>query len=332
MTHARKENHKTMSGQNTKCITSIGGQALIEGIMMRGPKKTVLAVRRPDSSISVEEFAAADPRGKYPVLRLPLLRGVAAFVDSLAVGYRALSRSAEVSGLEDGDEAESQFDRWLEKTFGDRMMNLIMAVGTLLGLAVAVALFFVLPTWLFNLLQRAAGPGLAGWRSPAEGLMRILIFLLYIVLVSRMREIRRLFEYHGAEHKTIFCYESGEALTVENVRGHSRFHPRCGTSFLVLMLLIGILIGFLIPFTNPFLRTLVKILCIPLVMGIGYEAIRYCGRNENRLTRVIAAPGLWVQRITTKEPDDSMIEVAIAAMREVIPEDGEDRIAVKAVP
>lgn len=320
-----------MPRENIKCITSIGGQALVEGILMRGPKKTVIAVRGPDGSVSVEEMEGKDLRGKYPVLKWPVVRGVAVFIDSLAAGYRALSRSVELSGMAETEEGEeSKFDKWLEEKFGDKLMSVIMTVGTVLGVLLAAALFFALPTWIFNLAEKSAGPQLAGWRSPLEGAMRIAIFLVYILLISRMKDVRRLFQYHGAEHKTIFCYESSEELTVENVRRHRRFHPRCGTSFLVLMLLIGILIGFFIPFTNPFVRAAAKILCIPIVMGFGYELIRYCGRHDNRLTRVIAAPGLWVQRITTKEPDDSMIEVAIAAMKEVIPENGEDKIAVRA--
>lgn len=316
-----------MPREKIKCITSIGGQALIEGIMMRGPKKTVMAVRQPDGTITLEKLAAKDPRTRHPILKLPILRGVAAFVDSLAVGYRALSRSAEISGLEEAEEGEeTKFDKWIDEKFGDKIMNVVMGIGSVFGILLAVALFFVLPTWLFNLAQNLLGSDVSVWRSPMEGLLRILIFLSYIVLISRMKDVRRLFRYHGAEHKTIFCYESGEELTVENVRRHLRFHPRCGTSFLVLMLFVGIVIGFFIPFSNPLARTVVKILCIPLVMGIGYEMIRYCGRNENTLTRIIAAPGLWFQRITTQEPDDSMIETAIAAMKEVIPENGEDKI------
>lgn len=320
-----------MPRENIKCITSIGGQALIEGIMMRGPKKTVLAVRQPDGEITLEELPAKDTRALHPILKLPILRGVAAFVDSIAVGYRAISRSAEISGMEEVEEGEeTRFEKWIDEHFGDKIMNVVMAIGSVFGILLAVALFFILPTWLFNLVQRTAGPGFAVWRSPLEGVIRILIFLAYLILISQMKDIRRLFQYHGAEHKTIFCYESGEELTVENVRRHRRFHPRCGTSFLVLMLLVGIVVGFFIPFTNPLARTAVKLLCIPLVMGVGYELIRYCGRNENMLTRIIAAPGLWFQRITTKEPDDSMIETAIAAMREVIPENGEDKIELKA--
>lgn len=317
-----------MAREKTKCITSIGGQALIEGILMRGPKKTEIAVRLSDGSISLEEMNTGFIKDKYPVFRLPLLRGVAAMIDSLTMGYKALSVSVEKAGLEE-DEEPSKFDKWVEKTFGDKMMNAIMVASTVLGLLLAVVLFFMLPTFLFNLIRDyVAGPGFAPWRSVVEGIMRIAIFIIYIYFCSRMPEIKRLFQYHGAEHKTIFCYENNEELTVENVRRHSRFHPRCGTSFLVIMLLLGIIVGFFIPFGNPFVRTIVKILCIPLIMGIGYEFIRLCGRCENTATRIISAPGLWMQHITTQEPDDSMIEVAIAAMQQVIPENGEDKIKV----
>ncbi|HBG55712.1 MAG TPA: DUF1385 domain-containing protein [Ruminococcaceae bacterium] len=317
-----------MSREKTKTITSIGGQALIEGIMMRGPQKTEVAVRLPDGSVSTQAIESRDLRGRSAVWRLPLLRGIAGFVDSLTLGYRALSLSARKAGL-DEEEEESKFDRWIRQKFGRRAMDAVVTAGTVLGVALGVGLFFLLPTWLFNLLQGAAGPGVAGWRAPLEGLMRFALFLGYLALCASLPDMKRVFEYHGAEHKTIFCYENNEALTVENVKRHQRFHPRCGTSFLVLMLLIGICIGFFIPFSNPFLRTAVKILCIPLAVGIGYELIRYCGRNDNALTRVISAPGLWMQRLTTREPDDGMMEVAIAALRAVIPENGEDRIELE---
>jgi uncharacterized protein YqhQ len=322
-----------MPREKTKCITSIGGQALVEGIMMRGPHKTEIAVRNTDGGISLEEMKTSDGIAKkHKAFRLPLLRGIAAFIDSITIGYRALSVSVEKAGLDsDGDCEESKFDKWVEKKFGEKTMAAVMTAGTVLGVLFAIVLFFILPTWAFNLIEVPAGQGLEGWRSPIEGAMRMAIFLAYIILCSRMKDVRRVFEYHGAEHKTIFCYENDEELTVDNVRRHRRFHPRCGTSFIVLMLILGIIIGLFIPFRNPFLRTAVKILCIPAVMAIGYELIRYCGRNENMLTRIISAPGLWVQRITTKEPDDSMIEVAIAAIKEVIPENGEDRIDLRGV-
>lgn len=312
-----------MPKENVKRITTIGGQALIEGVMMKGPKKTSMAVRLPDGTIDLSELSANSLRDKYKFWQIPFLRGIATFIDSMRIGFSALGASAEKSGLEE-DEEPSKFDRWVQEKFGEQMMSVIMAAGTVLGVLLAVVLFFFLPTLLFNGVETLAGDGIEGWRSVAEGVMRILIFVAYILFCAHMPYIRRVFEYHGAEHKTIFCYESQEELTVENVRRHSRFHPRCGTSFMVIMLLLGIIIGFFIPFTNPLVRTAVKLLCIPVVVAIGYELIRICGRYDNWATRIIAAPGLWMQRITTQEPDDSMIEVAIAAMKDVIPENGED--------
>ena len=305
-------------------ITSIGGQALIEGIMMRGPKQTSVSVRLPDGTIETSVQATRMLKDRYPVLRLPILRGVAGLVDSLSTGYRALNDSAGKAGADEGE--PSRFDRWMERVFGDKLTNAAVVVGGVLGVALAVALFFLLPTWAFNLVQRAVGPALAPWRAVCEGVLRAAIFVGYMLLCSLLPDMRRLFQYHGAEHKTIFCYENEQALTVENVRKHRRFHPRCGTSFFILMILLGIIVGFFIPFENPFLRTAAKLLCIPLVVGVGYELIRLCGRYDNLATRIIAAPGMWMQRITTKEPDDGMIEVAIEALQAVIPENGEDRV------
>lgn len=315
-----------MAREKTKLITSIGGQAVMEGVMMQGPFKTALAVRMPDNTVSTEQIATNRLRDRYSLLRLPIIRGIAGFIDALSVGYRALSISAEKSGLED-DEQPSKFDQWMQRVFGDKLMNAVMAVSAVLGVGLSIALFFWLPTWLFNMGQAHLwGAGFAGWRAVFEGFLRILIFIGYIAFCASLPDIRRVFQYHGAEHKTIFCYENEEELTVENVRRHRRFHPRCGTSFMVIMLILGIVAGYFIPFTNPFLRTGAKLLCVPLLMGVGYELIRICGKYDNLFTRIISAPGMWMQRLTTKEPDDSMIEVAISAMKEVIPENGEDRI------
>ena len=296
--------------------------------MRRGPKTSAMAVRKPDGSIEVSEQPTRNLKDRYPILGWPIIRGTAAMIDSLRVGFQALNESAEksVEGLE--EEEPSRFEKWLNRVFGEKIMNVLMGIAMVLGILIAVVLFFMLPTWLVNLMKLGVGEGLEPWRSLIEGVMRIAIFIGYVALCGLQPDLRRTFQYHGAEHKTIFCYENGEALTVENVRHHSRFHPRCGTSFMIIMLGLGIVVGFFIPFTNPLLRTVVKLLCIPLVMGLGYELIRLCGRRDNRLTRIIAAPGLWVQRITTKEPDDSMMEVAIAAMEKVIPENGEDQVKV----
>lgn len=309
-------------------ITSIGGQALMEGIMMVGPFKRAAAFCDESGAVTVEEISFTPLTKKHPILGKPFIRGFFAMVDSLRCGYQALSLSADRVMEDTGEEELSGLDKWLDEKLGEKGSGIIMSIAGVLGVLLAVLLFFMLPTVLFNLLQNAVGDSIAWSRSLLEGVLRLLIFLGYLALIGQMKDIRRLFMYHGAEHKTIFCYEKNLELTVENVRRQSRFHPRCGTSFLVLMLVISIVVGFFIPFSNPVLRTLAKLLTIPIVMGIGYELLKFTGRHNNLLTRIIAAPGLWVQRLTTKEPaEDSMIEAAIAAMKAVIPVNGEDLIA-----
>lgn len=314
-----------MGKEQIKKITNIGGQALIEGIMMRGPKQTAISVRVPDGEICTKIQETKSLKDQYPILGWPIIRGCAAMIDSLRTGYKALEFSAEKSGMaQEESEHPSKFDMWIERHFGDKAMNVLMVISAVLGVGLAIALFFFLPTWLFNLLEGVVGEKISVWRSILEGVLRICLFLGYVFICSLLPDIKRVFQYHGAEHKTIFCYECEEPLTIENVRKHSRFHPRCGTSFMIIMLMLGIIVGFFIPFTNPFLRTAVKLLCIPIIVGIGYELIKLCGRCDNVITRMISAPGKWMQRLTTKEPDDTMIEVAIAAMQTVIPENGED--------
>lgn len=308
-----------------KRITNIGGQALMEGIMMVGPNRTAAAFCDPQGNISTEDITFDSMLKKHAFMRLPFLRGTFAMVDSMRRGYQALSLSAEKYLGEDEEELTG-IDKWLNDHFGDKVTAAIMTVASVLGVGLAILLFFMLPTVLFNLASGAAGGAIEPLRSLFEGVFRMLIFLGYLAVMTLIPDIKRTFMYHGAEHKTIFCYENEEPLTVENVQKQSRFHPRCGTSFLVLMLVISIIVGFFIPFTNPLLRTLVKILLIPVVMNIGYEALRLCGKHNNVFTRTIAAPGLWVQRLTTKEPDDNMIRAAISAMEAVVPENGEDLV------
>ena len=311
----------------SKKITTIGGQALMEGIMMVGPKRTVAAFCDEDGAISTEEIETQRLTKKYPILGKPFIRGIFSLIDSFRLGYKALSLSADKITEDDGEEELTGLDKWLTDHLGDKMTGIIMAVASVLGVALAVLLFFFLPTVLFNLLQNIVPADISGWRSVFEGILRIAIFVGYILVVSLIPDIKRTFQYHGAEHKTIFCYENDLPLTVENVRKQGRFHPRCGTSFLILMLLLGVIVGFFIPFSNPFLRTFTKLLCIPVIMNIGFELQKACARHEGLLSRIITAPGLWMQRITVKEPDDKMIEAAIAAMEAVIPENGEDLIA-----
>lgn len=319
-----------MSKEKVKRITSIGGQALIEGILMRGPKKISLAVRKHDGSIYNEYMDASSIKDKSRIFKLPIFRGISGFIDSMIIGQKALKISAEVSAEEGEEEELSKTEKWINDKFGDKIMSIIMGIASVLGVALAILLFLVFPTWIFNLISGYFDilHSEVIYRSVFEGILRITIFLLYVILCSQLKDMRRVFQYHGAEHKTIFCYECDEELTVDNVKKHTRFHPRCGTSFMFLMILIGIIIGFFIPFSNPFLRSFIKILCIPVIVGIGYEIIKVCGKYDNVITKIISAPGLWIQRITTKEPDDDMIEIAITAMKAVIPEDGDGKVEV----
>ena len=308
--------------------TSIGGQALIEGVMMRGPQRTAMAVRHTSGEIRMESWD--NPVNKrWAITKWPLVRGLFNFVDSLRFGYKCLMRSAELSGLEEELEdavKEGEAEKPAEETKkkADTMMNAVMVLCMVLGVVLSVVLFIFLPTLLCNWLGKLWAPlGTTYLRAVLEGVLRLAIFLGYMIAVSRMKDIRRTFQYHGAEHKTIFGYEKGLPLTVENVREQSRFHPRCGTSFLVLMLLVGIVISMLIPIAHPVWRTVIKLLLLPLTVGVGYELIKLAGRKDNAFTRIVSAPGLWMQRLTTIEPDDGMIECAIRAMEEVIPADPE---------
>ena len=346
--------------------TSIGGQALIEGIMMRGPEMSAMAVRDPDGEIVLEKWQT-QARFKAKFFKLPFIRGAFNFIDSMISGYKCLMRSAEIAGLEDEVEekpkksekarispdvpvqseelAESpvetaedaiseeipdekknkKTDKKEEKSSG-ALMAVISVVSLVLGLGLSIILFIFLPSQLYAWLS-IPFPKLEESRflqSLFEGILRIVIFISYMALVSLMKDIRRTYMYHGAEHKTIFCYEKGLPLTVENVRAQSRFHPRCGTSFMILMLIVGVFLGMLIPIKEPILRTAIKLAMLPLTMGIGYELIRLAGRVDNLFTRIISKPGVWLQHLTTIEPDDSMIECAILAFKEVIPEDDKD--------
>lgn len=297
--------------------TSIGGQALIEGIMMRGPFVTSMATRMLDGSIDVETWPTNKGGKVHWTRKVPFLRGIFNMVDSLVVGYGCLMKSAEKAGVE--EEEPSKFDRWLEQKLGDNMMKVLGGFAVVLGVALAAVLFIFIPTGLSSLLRPVVGTGIV--LSLIEGLIKVFILVGYMALCSRMKEIRRVFEYHGAEHKSIACYEAMEPLTVENIRPQCRFHPRCGTSFLFLVILISIIIGSFISWKNALLRAAIKLLLIPVVVGIAYELIKLAGRCDNLLTRVISAPGLWLQRITTCEPDDGQIECAVAALKAVIPED-----------
>lgn len=299
--------------------TSVGGQALIEGVMMKGPALAAVAVRKPDGSIDVK----VEPVKQRFWKKIPLLRGACNMVDSLISGYKDLTHSAEIAMGEDFTQEEtSKFEHWLQDKLGDKASTFIAGAAGVLGVAMALVLFIALPTAAVHLVEQLIPLG--GWKTLLENLLKAGIFVGYLMLVSRMNDVKRVFSYHGAEHKTIACYEAGEELTVENVRRHKRFHPRCGTSFLIIVLLISFIIGSVLPWGNALVRVSLKLLALPVIMGIAYEFIKLAGRYDNFLTRIISAPGLWVQRLTTNEPDDSMIEVAIAAMKPVLPENPAD--------
>ncbi len=414
-----------MAKKEKKKYTSIGGQALMEGIMMRGPHKAVMCVRRMDGSITTEEVEIS----KTTIWnKIPLIRGIVGFVQSMTMGTKALMRSADfviedeekaaaaeeaaaaetVSGetseapeegaaaaeqtaetveaemnaevqetaddaasgaaeivesgsetiVEEAETAAETADEPVEKEVkieklkenkgknkkenkekkDDSGMGFFGGIATVLGFGLAILLFFFMPTWAYKGLLMILPEEYASvlrdssvWKSVIEGVLKLIIFMTYMILISGMKEIKRLFQYHGAEHKCIFCYEAGEELTVENVRKYKRFHPRCGTSFIILMLIVGIAAGIAITAllpeqydNNMWIRPLIKVALIPAIMGVGYELLKFAGKHDNIITRIISAPGLWMQRISTREPDDSQIECAIAALKPVIPEDGED--------
>ena len=316
-----------MEQQNTPVIpkekfrTSVGGQALMEGVMMRGPKRLCCAVRRPDGGIETD-IKELPPKKWYE--KVPGVRGVFAMIGSMITGYRCLMYSADIAMQDSEDsEPESKLDKWLDEHLGEKFQNALMACAALMGGVVAILLFSVTPTSVVGFVSRFMPLGRWG-RVVLEAVLKMAIFLAYLALCSRMKEIHRLFEYHGAEHKTIACYEAGEPLTVENIRKYPRFHPRCGTSFLILTLLVSIAVFSVIPWTGTALRVVYKLLFLPLVMGISYELLKLCGRTDNLLTHIIRAPGLWVQRLTVFEPDDSMIECAIQAVTPVLPENPEE--------
>ena len=313
--------------------TSVGGQALIEGIMMQGPKGAAVSVRTPDGTIDTEMVNFKHAKDKFKPLGWPLIRGVVAYIESMLFGYKCLMMSAEKSGLEDLEESKenmSKLDKWLNDHINKKVLGVLTGVASVVGMLLAFVLFFYLPTIAVDFINKLSGEILTNYRALFEGIIRMIIFVAYIALVSLMKDIRRTFMYHGAEHKTIFCYESGCELTVENVKKQSRFHPRCGTSFIFVILIISVIISSAISVTWPELRDqrliwiAIKVLILPLITGISYEFIKYAGRHDNVFVKILSAPGLWMQRLTTKEPDDDMIEVALASFKAVITDNPED--------
>ena len=306
---SNKKNTAPKSDEKFK--SKIGGQALIEGIMMLGPDKGAMACRMPDGSIDLETWQENNGKNAPWYKKTPLVRGCVSFVVSLIKGYKYMMKSAE-----------KQFTEEEKEESGSVMYQISMYVGIVLGLVLAVGLFVFLPKFLVGLMPTVKS--LRILRSIVEGLVKIAIFVLYMYLISLTKDIRRQYMYHGAEHKTIACHEAELPLTVENVRKQTRFHKRCGTSFIFIVLFVSIFVMCFVPFTVTWQRVVASLALLPLIVGISYECIRLAGNNDNLFTRILSAPGLAMQRITTREPDDSMIEVAIAALRECIPADKAD--------
>ena len=297
---------------------------------MRGPKEDCIAVRTPDGGIDLKKtpnIAAKKTWWK----KVPVVRGVISFVQTLIVGYKALMYSAEKSADLDFEEEElSKFDKWIEKHFGQKMMMTVGIISVVLSLAISLFLFKFLPMLAVKGLE-ALGLQIGSniIKSIIEGVIKTAIFIGYLAVISLMKDIRTTYMYHGAEHKTIACYEAGEELTPENAAKHTRFHPRCGTSFMFLMVALGILVNCFLPWSNIWMRLGLSLLVFPVVMGLGYELLKFCGRHDNLFTRIVSAPGKWMQRLTTKEPTLKQLEIAIAAIKEVIPDDGSDKLTVK---
>ena len=315
--------------ENQSCAfrTSIGGQALIEGILMRGPEKEAIVVRDQEGKLVEKVEPLKFVRDRYPILGVPLIRGTVNFLDSMVHGVKALMYSADFYPDEEAAQP-SKFEQWLEKHLSSKKLeSAIVTLAVVLGVGLSIFLFMVLPTFLTGGLLHFF-PDFPLWgRNLLEGLLRIAIFLLYLIFCSKQKDIYRVFQYHGAEHKTIFCYEAGLPLTVENVRIQPRHHPRCGTSFLFVVIFVSIIFSSVVfgiwPITNVWLRTAVHLLLLPLVVGVTYEFNRWVGRHvqDNGLAKILTAPGLWMQNFTTNEPDDSMIECAIRSLELVLPEE-----------
>ena len=320
-----------MSNQssNAKFKAKTGGQAVIEGVMMKGVRKEAMACRLPNGEIDLEVWDLKYNADNMPAYRkIPFIRGIFNFADSLIDGYKCLSKSADKQMQDDDEEEMTKFEKWLTDKLGDKLIPVIAGVSMVLGLGIAIVLFMLFPAFISKMIDKYIISLSPFAKNCIEGVLKISIFLAYTKLTSLMSDIATTYRYHGAEHKTIACYESGEELTVENVKKHIRFHPRCGTSFIFLVLFISIFVFTVVgvPWDNIFIRMVFKLALLPVIVGIAYELIRLAGRHDNLLTRIISAPGLWIQRITTSEPNDGQIECAIAALKAVVPEDGEEDV------
>ena len=325
---SKKSENENKNNDSCECkkdqrICNIGGEALLEGIMMRAPNGYAQVVRTPTGELTIEKKRQVPFGADNKFLCFPIVRGTVKLLDSLIVGTKALFNSAEISAAEDDPAyTPTKFDLWVEKKLGEKAMNFVMGLSLILAVVLSVTLFFILPQlissgakWLFSLFDVSLN---IVAMNIIESVSRIAIFLLYMILVSQMKDIKRVFMYHGAEHKTIHCYENYEELTVENVRKHSKHHPRCGTAFLFVVMIISVIVHCLLPDLGLWLNILMRLVTLPVIAGLAYEFNRYAGRHENKFVKILRAPGMAMQRFTTREPDDDMIEVAIVALNEAL--------------
>ncbi len=308
---------KSNNKNNLSCrLGTVGGSAVIEGVMMKSKSTVALCVRKTDGEIITETEKSTSIKDKYAFFGYPIIRGIVNFVESMILSFKVLNRSADLLGIE---EEPSKFELWLEKKIGKSATAIASVVGTVLGLALSIFLFMYLPAVVSDLTDKIYSNFV--FKSVIEGVMKIVIFTLYIFIVGLIPDMKRVFQYHGAEHKSIFCYENGLELTTENVKKQSRFHPRCGTSFLFVMMFIGIIISLFYIDLPRIPRVIVKLLILPLIVGIGYEFIRLAGTSNGKLVKILSAPGLWIQRLTTKEPDEKQIEIAISSLKAALPDE-----------
>ena len=321
-----KKKNSCCEGKCAARLGKVGGQAVLEGVMMKAGEHTVTSCRKEDGSVYVNDATFVSVRKKHKILNIPILRGIINFVEMMILSIKTLSASADALEIEDED---GKCEKWLKKHLGIRLTDVIMIIGTVLGVALSLFLFMFLPNFFSGIIDKyLAGGRLGLWTAVLEGCVKIIIFILYLWLVSLIPDIKRTFMYHGAEHKSIACFEAGAELTPENAKDYTRFHPRCGTSFMFFMILLGIFAGLfvkmLLPGLNTLVYTAIRLLILPVVVGLGYEFIMFAGKHDNFATRALSAPGLWVQRITTKEPTLDMLEIAIisikCALRDEFPE------------
>lgn len=312
----RQEQKMTRSDIGSR-LNTVGGQAVIEGVMMKHKNHYAVAVRKPDGAIDVKSYPFRSLKKNSRILKLPVIRGFINFIDMMILSYDTLAKAADMLGIAETDR-ESKFDRWIEKHLGPSFMKAFIGIASVISIFFAVTIFIILPTAAGSLLNSQVE---LGWsRAAFEGVIRMILLLTYLFLVSLMPDMKRVFQYHGAEHKSVFCYESGKELTPGNAKEFKRFHPRCGTSFLFVLILISVIATSFIPFTDVWLRTAAKIIISPLIIGIGFEFLMYSGNHDNTLVRILIAPGLWMQRITTREPDETMLEVALVSLQAAMPD------------